>query len=118
MKKKNVVWLAVLGAALAGCATIDTHQRVPGWPELKIVEYHVSADEVVERCQPYAPRFSVPEACTLFYLQHGEAHIYVKKDFPLQWVLNHERLHAAGYDHVGSTAMQRMLETWKAGAGR
>jgi ssRNA-specific RNase YbeY (16S rRNA maturation enzyme) len=33
-------------------------------------------------------------------------------------VLNHEHLHAAGYDHRGSTAMQRMLEAWKAGPTR
>ncbi len=114
MKKKNIVLSAVLGASLTGCATIDTHQRVPGWPELKVVEHHVTGEEVVERCQQNAPRFTVPEACTLFYLPHGEAHIYVRKDSAYRWVLNHERLHAAGYDHVGSTAMQRMLETWKA----
>jgi hypothetical protein len=115
---EKVLGFLVLSAALAGCAVIDKHEPVPGWPELKVVEHHVTAEEVVERCQPYAPRFSVPEACTLFYLQHGEAHIYVRKDFPLRWVLEHERLHAAGYDHVGSTAMQRMLETWKAGTIR
>jgi hypothetical protein len=107
----------VLSAALTGCASIDTHQRVPGWPELKIVEHHVATEEVLERCQPFA-RFSVPEGCTLFHFHRSEAHIYVRKDFPAAWVLNHERLHAAGYDHRGSTAMQRMLEAWKASPTR
>ena len=107
----------VLSAALTGCAAIDTHQRVPGWPELKVVEHHVATEEMLERCQRLV-RFAVPEGCTLFHFDRSEAHIYVRKDFPLSWVLNHERLHAAGYDHNGSTAMQRMLETWKAGQAR
>lgn len=105
--------LAVLSAALAGCATIDQHEPVPGWPALKIVEHHVATEEMLERCQRFV-RFSVPEGCTLFYFDRSEAHIYVRKDFPSGWVLKHERLHAAGYDHLGSTAMQRMLEAWKA----
>jgi hypothetical protein len=113
----KILRLFALGAALTGCAAIDTHQRVPGWPELKIVEHHVAAEEVLERCQQFA-RFSVPEGCTLFYFHRSEAHIYVRKDFPASWVLNHERLHAAGYDHRGSTAMQRMLEAWKAAQAR
>ena len=117
MKKKNVVLLAVLSAALTGCASIDHHEPVPGWPALKIVEYHVATEEMLERCQRFV-RFSVPEGCTLFYFDRSEAHIYVRKDLPARWVLNHERLHAAGYDHRGSTAMQQMLEAWKASAAR
>jgi hypothetical protein len=29
-------------------------------------------------------------------------------------VLRHERLHAAGYDHIGSKNMLRLLENWRA----
>jgi hypothetical protein len=114
---KTVLGLLVLSAALGGCAVIDQHQKVPGWPELKVIEHHVAGYEVRDRCSRYAPPFSMPLGCTLFYLDQSEAHIYVSKDFPSQWVLEHERLHAAGYDHVGSTAMQRMLEKWKRQAG-
>jgi hypothetical protein len=111
---KNVLRFLVL-SALTGCAAIDKHEQVPGWPELKVVEHYVAAEEMLERCQQFA-RFSVPEGCTLFYFQRSEAHIYVRKDLPAPWVLKHERLHAAGYDHIGSTAMQRMLEIWQARA--
>jgi hypothetical protein len=38
----------------------------------------------------------------------------VSKEAPSRYALDHERWHAAGYDHVGSTAMRRMLEAWKA----
>jgi hypothetical protein len=114
---EKVLGFLVLSAALTGCAVIDKHEPVPGWPELKVVEHHVATEEMLERCQRFV-RFSVPEGCTYFYFDRSEAHIYVRKDFPAGWVLKHERLHAAGYDHLGSTAMQRMLEAWKAGQAR
>jgi hypothetical protein len=41
-------------------------------------------------------------------------HIYVSKGFPSEHVLEHERLHAAGYDHIGSDKLKRILERWKA----
>jgi hypothetical protein len=110
---KAVLGLAVL-AALTGCTVIDRHERVPGWPELKVIERHVSHQEMRDRCSKYAPPLSAPEGCTLFYLDQGEAHIYVSKEFPLPSVLEHERLHAAGYDHIGSSGMRRMLVAWKA----
>ena len=110
---QNLLKLAVLSATLSGCASIDQHHPVPGWPALKIVEHHVADEEVLERCQRFV-RFAVPEGCTLFSFNRSEAHIYVRKDLPAPWVLRHERLHAAGYDHAGSTAMQRMLEDWQA----
>ena len=116
--KNKIFGLLLLPAALGGCAVIDQHQKVAGWPELKVIEHYVAAPEMRERCRPYAPPFSVPLGCTLFYLDQSEAHIYLSKDFPAQWILEHERLHAAGYDHVGSTSMQQMLENWKRQAGR
>ena len=112
--KKKILGVALLSAALTGCSVmIDKHERVPGWPELKIVEHHVAHVEVRDRCKRFVSPLSFPEGCTLFYFDRSEAHIYVSKDFPTPWILEHERLHAAGYDHVGSKAMLRMLEAWK-----
>jgi hypothetical protein len=106
--------LLAAGALLSGCAVIDSHKRVEGWPELKVVEHHVSTEEMRERCIKYVGPLTSPEGCTLFYLDRGEAHIYVSKDFPSAFVLEHERLHAAGYDHIGSDGMQQMVERWRA----
>jgi len=111
---KRILGLVALSAALTGCAlTIDSHRQVPDWPELKVVEHHVSHDEMFERCHRFVPRFSAPEACTLFYFDRGEAHIYVTESVN-GFILRHERLHAAGYDHVGSDHMRRALEAWRA----
>lgn len=116
---KKVFGLAVLSAALGGCGAIaiDTSKPVPGWPEMKVIEHRVSRDEMLAQCQPLF-RSAVPEACTLFYFDRNEAHIWVRNDFLPRWILTHERWHAAGYDHVGSTNMQRALEAWKASQAR
>lgn len=112
---KRILGLVVLSAALTGCSVMmDTQNRVPGWPELKIVEHHVTADEIYERCRRFVSPYSAPEACTLFYFDRSEAHIYVSKESPNGFILRHERLHAAGYDHVGSNHMRRALEAWRA----
>jgi hypothetical protein len=105
--------LAGVWISLSGCAVINQHQRVAGWPDLKVVEHHVSHEEMRARCTRFVAPYMSPEGCTLFYLDQAEAHIYVSKDFPSRHVLEHERLHAAGYDHIGSDNMKRVLARWK-----
>jgi hypothetical protein len=114
MKRIIGSMLVGLSVSLSGCAVINQHAPVAGWPDLKVVEHHVSHQEMRERCVRFMAPGMSPEGCTLFYLDQNEAHIYVSKDFPSQHVLQHERLHAAGYDHIGSENMQRMLARWKA----
>jgi hypothetical protein len=99
---------------LSGCAGVDSHRRVADWPALKVVEHHLSNREMRDHCAPYMGPLESPLGCTVFYFDLGEAHIYVSKEFPAQFVLEHERLHAAGYDHIGSGGMQAMLNAWKA----
>ena len=99
---------ALLALALCGCATIG-HVKVDGWPELKVIEHHVRHVDMVDRCASYAGT----EGCALFYLSRGECHIYVSAEFPSARVLEHERLHCAGYDHMGSGNMRRMLKRWE-----
>jgi hypothetical protein len=105
---------ALLAAGLGGCSVMNTHQPVPGWPQLKVVEHHVPHAEMRDRCARFVSPFSSPEGCTLFYFDRREAHIYVSGELPTPGVLEHERLHAAGYDHVGSTNMLRVLRAWRA----
>ena len=118
-KKQNGFFAAaLLAAGLAGCSVMNTHEPVPGWPELKVVEHHVPHAEMRDRCARFVSPFSFPEGCTLFYFDRGEAHIYVSGELPTPGVVEHEHLHAAGYDHIGSKSMRRMLEQWTARSGR
>jgi hypothetical protein len=104
---------AVILMCLSGCAAVDSHQRVADWPALKVVEHHVSNREMRDHCAQYTGPLLSPVGCTVFYFGLDEAHIYVSKEFPSEYVLEHERLHAAGYDHTGSTAMQTLLKDWR-----
>lgn len=118
MRKKSLVACSIgtlLIAGAAGCATIDSHERIAGWPELKVVEHRVSFDEVRARCKKYAGPLMTPLGCTEFHFARSEAHIYVTPELAMDSVLEHERLHAAGYDHVGSDNMRRLWQAWQAG---
>ena len=114
-------FLGALGAGAMSAASLaqtgEAQAQEKSTPALKVVEYHVSEAEMRDQCARYMPPLVSPSACTLFYFDRHEAHIYVSKDFPSAQILAHERLHAAGYDHVGSRAMTRLWQTWRAKAG-
>jgi hypothetical protein len=108
---------AITAALAAGCATLD-HQRVEGWPELAIVEHRVPHAEMRERCARYVGFGMSPEACAEFDFVERKCHLWFSADFPPQrFIVEHERLHCAGYDHAGSTAMARLLYQNSAAAG-
>lgn len=92
------------------------HQKVEGWPALAIVEHYVPHAEMRDRCSRYVGFGMSPEACAEFNLAKRECHIWFSADFPPQkFIVEHERLHCAGYDHAGSTAMQQFLRQHQAG---
>jgi hypothetical protein len=105
---------SLLAVALCGCAAMDESVRVPGWPELKVVEHELPFSEVYRACHPYIGPLEAPLACTVYYLDDGEAHIYVVKGLKFGPIIEHERLHAAGYDHVGSSNLRDLLARWRA----
>ena len=107
--------LVLLAALLPACATIDDHQRVVGWPELEVVEHYVPERQMQERCQRYVGFGMVPMACAEFDLAARKCHIWYSADSrPMGFIRRHERLHCAGYDHIGSTGMQRFLDQYTA----
>jgi hypothetical protein len=110
MRRAFVLLAALLGA----CSTVD-HQRVEGWPKLEIVEHFVPHREMQDRCVRYVGFGMAPEACAEFDLAARKCHIWYSADSPpLGFVRKHERLHCAGYDHVGSAAMQQFLDRYVA----
>ena len=100
----------VLLAALLGACTTIAHEKVEGWPQLQIVEHYVPHAQMRDRCARYVGFGMSPEACAEFDLAAGKCHIWFSADFPPQrFIVQHERLHCAGYDHAGSTGMQQYL---------
>ncbi len=104
----------LIAASAGGCALIDPMNRVDDWPQLKVVEHDLPYAEMYKACQPYIGPLDAPLACTVFYLDAREAHIYVAKGLKFGPIVEHERMHAAGYDHYGSTHMKVVLASWKA----
>lgn len=91
------------------------HERVDGWPALEIVEHRVPHAEMRDRCSRYVAFGMQPEACAEFDLVQRKCHVWLSADLPPQrFIVEHERLHCAGYDHVGSTAMQQYLRYYLA----
>ena len=101
---------ALLAALAAGCSIVG-HEQVQGWPQLEIVEHYVPQAQMRDRCAPYVGFGMTPEACAEFDLANGKCHLWFNGDSPVQeFIVKHERLHCAGYDHVGSTNMARFLQ--------
>jgi hypothetical protein len=115
MSKYKVLLAGCLaGLGLGGCATpVDHHVRVADWPALKVIEHHVDEKELRDQCSRFVGPLSTAMGCTVFLFGERQAHIFVSKDFPSDSILEHERLHATGHDHLGSSALQRMWQAWK-----
>lgn len=102
----------------ASCSVMMGHERVAGWPQLEVVEHYVPHSVMRDRCARYVAFGSSPEACAEFDLANRKCHIWFSADFPPQpFIVEHERLHCAGYDHQGSTNMAAYLKYWHASQG-
>lgn len=105
-------YAAVLGlAALAASCTTIGHEKVSGWPELRIVERHVPHDELVARCSRYVRFAHAVHSCAEFDFVSAECHVWFSRDYPPHpYVVAHERLHCQGYDHPGERTLSRLLQ--------
>jgi hypothetical protein len=97
-----------------GCASGLEHRKVEGWPQLTVREHHVPHSEMRDQCTKYASFGGMTEACAVYDLGAGTCDIWLSADFPpSEAIVEHERLHCQGYDHVGETYMERLLARWK-----
>lgn len=99
---------ALLVSLLSGCSIMG-HQKVEGWPPLRIVEETVADEVMLSRCSRYDP---MPFACAEIFMSIGICRITLSERFAPEWVKEHERLHCAGFDHLGSTAMRDILQRY------
>jgi hypothetical protein len=98
---------------LNACSTVG-HEKVEGWPELAIHEHHVSAGEVYDRCRKYVAFGMIPLACAEFNLATRRCDIWYIEGFATRSIVEHERLHCQGHDHVGQTGMRDFLARYRA----
>lgn len=107
------ILILLLAAASAACSTVG-HEKVEGWPELTIVEHRVSAGAMYDRCRKYVAFGMLPMACAEFNLATKRCDIWFIDGFAPRSVVEHERLHCQGHDHVGETAMRDFLTRYRA----
>jgi hypothetical protein len=102
---------ALVAVMLAGCTMIDAHRPAPAdWPPLAVVERRASFLEVQRACKPDMPLML--SLVVGVYL--GCARIHFDANLCEVWLLEgadeataaHERMHCAGYDHIGGTVLR------------
>lgn len=103
---------AVACLVLQACATQVAHERVAGWPTLRVIEHRVPEAEMHRVCDQYAPPLMTPRACAVINLTALRCDIWLTEN-PLQSSVEHERLHCAGYDHVGKHDLADMLKQYE-----
>jgi hypothetical protein len=109
LKRILIILLAAAGAA---CSTVG-HEKVEGWPDLMIVEHRVSSGEMYDRCRKYVAFGMLPMACAEFNLATRRCDIWLIEGFAPRSIVEHERLHCQGHDHVGETAMRDFLTRYR-----
>ena len=106
--KRSAVFV-LLALALQGC-TIVGHERVAGWPQLAVYEHYVPEAELRNRCAQYVAFGMSPQACAEFDFSRLRCDLWFSADFPpTRSMIEHERLHCQGYDHVGMRTMEGIL---------
>jgi len=115
MRRHAVNAVLFLGISLLGACTTIGHEKVEGWPQLTVVEHYVPHHVMRDRCVKYTPWGSSPEACAEFNLAEARCDLWFSADFPPpQAFIEHERMHCAGYDHVGESNMRDFLAGFNA----
>lgn len=103
----------LLALALSAC-TLVGHEKVAGWPRLQVFEHSVPHAEMRERCGKYVGFAMSPEACAEFTFDARRCDIWYSADFPpTRAMIEHERLHCQGYDHIGARTMAEMLARYR-----
>ena len=99
---------------LASCATIDTHTPPPlGWPQLRVeIVEDPYADKGIESFCGASNPIAYRMGCTVPDFKQGICFVYVRSLH--EWLVEHEKMHCAGYDHPDSHAAVKIMNYWKA----
>ena len=106
---------ALLLLLLAGCSVINYSTRPEDFPGLKItVHEYPSIAEVRQACDQAAQKYgqsisAFVVACSEWRFDTLSCAVHVPVDSPE--LLEHERAHCQGYDHVGESTI---ADAWKA----
>jgi len=109
---------AILAVTLTACTAIDTHRQPPAdWPNLEVTVQKVGFWELQRVCggnlitQYFgcAWIYFATMVCNVFYAADDESAVYV---------IEHEKMHCRGHDHIGSSMLADGWEKWKKENGK
>jgi hypothetical protein len=100
---------------LSSCTIIDIHTPPPeDFPSLKVAVNYVPHHQMRDICSKYVPAFMSPDACMEWDFNAKTCTIWLSKDFPPHSsVVEHEKLHCKGYDHIGDSTLRDAWTTYK-----
>jgi hypothetical protein len=106
--------MTLLSAMVCACTTIGA-ERVADWPQLEVREHYVPHAEMRDRCSKYVSFFMSPEACAEFDFAARRCDLWFSADFPPgRHIIEHERQHCLGYEHVGEHGLRELLVQYMA----
>lgn len=112
-KMKRTLAAALIALTASGCTMVGHLPAPDGWPVLT---------EKIERPGFWAvqsicgglPPFTVTAGCAQIHLSSGTCTIYSAVTGEDEvYLLEHERAHCQGRDHIGSTALLDHFNTWR-----
>ena len=98
-------WFSVMFLA-HGCTTIGHEPAPSDWPALDVRVHSLPHKEMRDRCLRFAPPGYDVEACAEINFAKGSCDIVLSADFLRSGVLEHEREHCSGKDHVGASTLR------------
>jgi uncharacterized protein YceK len=112
---RNLLLFWSLSLLANGCTSIDRHTDPPSdFPRLEVSVNYVPHHQMRDICSKYIPAFASPEACMEWDFSKKTCTIWLSKDFPPHpSVVEHEKLHCKGYDHIGDSTLRDAWTTYK-----
>lgn len=104
--------LILLLNSLAGCVSIMGHTPPPAdWPELRVVERKASFMETQRECGFHPLAAVVVQCLGVAKVDFCERTCTIT--YATDLVLEHERLHCKGHDHIDSFYLRDLWESYK-----
>lgn len=104
----RLVCSALLAAPLSGCFMMTNHVEPPAdWPALKVIERPLSVIDVQRKCSRHLTvgsaifSLGLTMGCAEVDFAAGVCTIYIARGENDPGILEHERDHCAGKDHLG-----------------
>jgi len=104
---------ALLAFMLSGCTTISHVAPPSDWPTLTVIPHYTTTKAMRDQCVKWTPPLMSPMACAVIDFKKMTCEQWFDADFVTPDLVLHENEHCRGKDHLGSTYLRDLWESWK-----